>query len=230
MPEGINVLTIVVIAFLVFCAWRGYKKGFLMTVVGIVSVIVSLFAANLFTPAVTDLVMHNERVLEKLSLHVEENLEMEDSTDKAKQAELIEALPLPESLKQSVLNENSKTTYAEVGVDSFRDYVVYRVAGFVLKAIVFLVLFVIFRLLTLWIGHALDLVSRLPGLNELNRTAGLLAGALRGFLLLWVLCLVLTVFAATPTAGQIFAQIEESVILSKIYNNNLLLRAVTEIL
>ena len=229
MLEGINVLTIAVIVFLVFCALRGYQKGFLVTVLGIAALIVSLAAAHVAAPVVTEILLNDERVMERITEKVERDVDVEDTTNKAEQAESIAALPIPEALKQAILNDNSKSTYADLGLAGFRDYVIYRIARMVLQALVFVVLFLVFRLLTWLIIRVLDLVSKLPLLNELNKAAGLFSGVMRGFLIVWVLCIVLTVFAGTSWAGAVFAQIEESVILSKIYTHNLLLKAITGI-
>ncbi|MBQ4473058.1 MAG: CvpA family protein [Lachnospiraceae bacterium] len=230
MLEGFNILTIAVLAFLVFTAIRGYRKGFLVTVLGITALVISLLAAHIGAPIVTQMLLKDEKIVERVMEKVDRDVDVKDSTDKADQADQIAALPLPESLKQAILNDNSKSTYSDLGLEGFKEYVVYRIAGMILHALAFVGIFLIFRVATWLIIRTLDLISRLPVLHELNRAAGLLAGVMRGFLVIWVLCIVLTIFAGSSWAGAVFSQIEESVILNKIYNNNLLLYAITKLI
>jgi len=74
---------------------------------------------------------------------------------------------------------------------------------------------------------ALDLISKLPLLNGVNKTAGLLAGLLHGLVIVWVFFLIITVFGGTKIGQQALEMIGESEILSFIYNNNLLLKFIT---
>ena len=64
----------------------------------------------------------------------------------------------------------------------------------------------------------------------MNKTAGMLFGFLQGIIIIWIACLVVTAFGATKTGQQILALIQDSVILSFIYNNNCLMLLVGNIL
>ena len=136
---------------------------------------------------------------------------------------------MPKSIKNTLIEHNNKDVYESLGIDSFQDYLLYHITGIIINAAVFLMLFLVCRLILWGIASALDLVSRLPVLNELNRAAGVFAGILTGLGVLWILCIVLTLFAATPAGQAIFAEIEKSALLSKIYDNNLLLETITRL-
>ncbi|MEG1577526.1 MAG: CvpA family protein, partial [Oscillospiraceae bacterium] len=60
------------------------------------------------------------------------------------------------------------------------------VAGWIANATSFLITFLVILLLWTLLSHALDLVSKLPGLNMLNKTAGLMVGLIKGTVLLFV--------------------------------------------
>ena len=78
--------------------------------------------------------------------------------------------------------------------------------------------------------HFLHLVTRIPGLKQLNSAAGVILALVQGLILLWVLCLVLTEFGNTDWGMQVMGMIKESSFLSLIYNHNLLLQLLMEIM
>ena len=70
---------------------------------------------------------------------------------------------------------------------------------------------------------ALGIVSHLPILHGLNKTAGLLLGFAEGVVLVWIFFVVITVCASTSAGGQLLKMTAQSSILSWLYRNNLLL-------
>lgn len=87
----------------------------------------------------------------------------------------------------------------------------------------FLVSYVAFWLLLKYACEALDLISKLPVIHELNKTAGILVGLLRGIFMVWLLFIVITVFRKTALGSEAMGLIGESRILEELYKNNLIL-------
>ena len=81
-----------------------------------------------------------------------------------------------------------------------------------------LLTFLLIQLLVRW----LDLLARLPIISGLNKIAGALLGLAHGLLLLWVACLLLDLFSATPLGSALMEQVEESSWLTFLYQYNLL--------
>ena len=73
------------------------------------------------------------------------------------------------------------------------------------------------------IVFSLGIVSHLPILHGLNKTAGLLLGFAEGVVLVWIFFVVITVCASTSAGGQLLKMTAQSSILSWLYRNNLLL-------
>ena len=79
----------------------------------------------------------------------------------------------------------------------------------------------------LWvISIALNIISKLPILNQINKMAGFLVGGLQGVIIVWILFIVITVFSGSELGRTAFQQIESSEILSFIYDKNFLLNIV----
>ena len=224
---NLNWLTIAVLIFMIFFAVRGPKRGFLLTLFGVVSLVVALLGSHLISPVITNWVLESEKVVAFYTDKVEEDVDLENETAKEEQAASVAELSLPEALKNAILQDNSKSAYSELGVENFKNYVIYRIAAMMIRAVVYVVTFVILFVAVALIIRAMDLIAKLPVLKGANQAAGLLLGVAEGFLLLWIGCIVLTMFASKEWAGKAFEMIEQSVILSKIYNNNLLLTAIT---
>ena len=75
----------------------------------------------------------------------------------------------------------------------------------------------------------LDIISKLPILNELNHFAGLAVGVLQGLLFLWIACTILTACSGTQWGQDAMNMIGQSKLLSVIYNNNLILKYITNL-
>ena len=95
-----------------------------------------------------------------------------------------------------------------------------------INALAFIVTFIVILIILWLVFAALNLISKLPVLNSMNKTAGFLAGAVQGLVIVWVLFILLTVFGGTTFGRDALQMIGENEALSFIYNNNLLLRYV----
>ncbi len=229
-----NFLTIVAIAVLLLCAYVGHRRGLIKSAVGLISVVISLLAAVVIAPVGADLLVHNPKVTQKVQTLIEEKIfpdEMkEEDPDRSDQAAAIQKLPLPEVIKNSLLESNNLEAYVKLGVETFREYLMLRIVQMLLRAGVFAVVFLVCRIVMMLIAAGLNVIGRLPIIRQMNRAAGLLLGLVNGVLLLWLLALLLMAFAATDTGQMLLAQVEESPLLSALYNHNLLLDAILNVL
>ncbi len=72
--------------------------------------------------------------------------------------------------------------------------------------------------------NALDIISKLPILNALNKAAGVLVGLFRGILMVWLLFILITVFEETTWGSAAMEMLKQSRILQRLYDANLILR------
>ena len=220
-----NWLAIVVGIYLAAMILYGHYRGFIRLAVSAVSLIATLILVQMAVPHVTDFLKNHTQLYSSFEESMAEAFGLgagEEIQGTAGQRALIEDLPLPKQLKDSLLENNNGEVYQMLGVDTFTAYVGRYLANSILSTITFLVLFVLifalFRIITIW----LDLVARLPVLCGMNKIAGAVLGGLEGLFFLWIAGLFVTVFSATDIGGKILAQIESSAWLSFLYDNNLL--------
>lgn len=88
----------------------------------------------------------------------------------------------------------------------------------------FLIAYLVLWLTLKYVCAALDLISKLPIINELNKAAGILAGLFRGIIMVWILFIVITVFRFTDWGAMALEMVKGNQILLKLYQSNLILK------
>lgn len=225
-----NWLLLAVLAILLVNALIGMKAGFIKTAFSLLSMIVAVILTVWLSPVVNNVMKGNEKFYNTISSKVEAMLPFaEEEADANEQISLIEGLHLPQSIKDSLIENNNTEVYKELAIGSFKDYVSSYLTGVIINALSFIATFVVILILLWVICIALDIVSKLPLLNQVNKTAGLVAGLVHGLVVVWIFFILLTVFGSTGFGQKAMEMIGESEILSIIYNNNFLLRFITSV-
>ena len=68
--------------------------------------------------------------------------------------------------------------------------------------------------------NLLDLVAKLPGLNAVNKSGGAVSGLIIGYIIIQIVFLVITVFSGTGWGNSLMLQINESPLLTFLYNSS----------
>ncbi|MDI9508877.1 MAG: CvpA family protein [Clostridiales bacterium] len=214
-----NWLLIIVIGIIVLNALIGRKVGLIKIIFSLLSFAIALALTTWISPTVNGILNNNETFYEKTFQQVEKMLSLEEN-ESADQDDIIEGLPLPKSMKESLMKNKAKQ---EANIKS---YITCHVTGIVINAFAYILTFVIV-FIALWVvSIALNIISKLPILNQINRTAGLLLGAVQGLVVVWLLFIILTVISGSQLGETAFQQINSSGILSFLYNKNFLLNIV----
>lgn len=222
-----NWMLIVVVAILAINALIGMKAGLIKTVFSLCSMMIALVLTVWLSPYVNDYLRGNDKVYNAVSEKVEKVLpELEKTSDKSKQVSLIDGLSLPKSIKDSLLENNNAQVYKQMAVENFEDYVTGYVTGVVINAMSFSLTFILLIVILWVISIALDIISKLPLLHQINKTAGLLAGLVHGLVIIWLLFIFLTVFSSSSLGQKAMTMISENDFLSLIYNYNYLMKFV----
>ncbi len=66
----------------------------------------------------------------------------------------------------------------------------------------------------------LDIVAKLPVLKQINKTGGLLVGLVEGVLRVWVIFIVLDMFAATQWGNTLLVMVHSNEFVKMLYENN----------
>lgn len=155
---------------------------------------------------------------------IEEILEkVDEGLSTAQQSKIIENLPVPQALRDSLEENNNAAVYRELGVERFTDYIGKFVSNICLNIIGYVLTFLIVFFALHVLMLLFDVVDKLPVIHGINHFAGALLGILKGFLILEILFLLLVPFAGTDFGQNILAQIENNSILGFFYHKNILI-------
>ena len=213
---------------------QGARKGMVRTAVSMVSFILVIVAVSWINPYMGDFIREHtsweesiqQRTSEMLAGVIEDQLE----PDAGQQEEIIRQLPLPDGMKELLLENNNEEGYRSMAAEGFADYLSGYLAYAVINGIAFVLSFVVTIILIRLILYAVDILTDLPVLGGINRAGGIVLGAVQGLLWLWIIFLVIALFADTPAGRVLMEQIRINPVLSWLYNNNFLTMVIMRIL
>lgn len=222
-----TILTIAVIAFVALMILVGYLRGMVKMVFSLASLLIVLILVQILTPIAKDLIKETpvyNAISTQITQYVDEKIvNASDSisqTGENAQKNIINELPLPESIKDSLIKNNTSDGYKMYEVENFSQYIAAYLINSILNATTFAILFVLLTLLIQLVVHLLDIITKLPVLNILNKGGGAILGFVESVFILWIACIVVTVFSATTWGQQVCKAIGDSTFLSLIYDNN----------
>lgn len=231
-----NLLTAIVLVVMAICILRGYRRGFIKSLASMASLIIALVLVNLATPYVTEFMKSQTPVYDYLLEKCEETLKITQTretetpnvkktaeNEKKSDSNAIDQLPLPDVLKELIKENNTPEYYSALAAKSIADFVPKYMANLILNIVSFIVTFILVMSF-IWLAvTTLNIIASLPVLSGINRILGLALGFLQGLILVWIAFLAITVFGSTDIGKQLMSMIAESPILSGLYDSNLLL-------
>lgn len=199
------VLDLILLALLLFFLWRGYSRGFVLTLCGLLAVFVALIGGSILADALARPVARAVAPVVESSLQDSIGSYFQytpsETADSSVPDTFFEDLPLSdalEALQDSPLFGGLAEAFAQgvdQGVESVAAGVIRSLAEYaavqLTRTVLFLLCFVLVLAAWTLLSHALDLAFRLPVLSTLNHWAGALAGLAMGLLVagigLWLL-------------------------------------------
>ncbi|MCH1984406.1 CvpA family protein [Ruminococcus sp. OA3] len=241
-----NWLFWVLLVFTVLLIIRGARKGFFRTAVSMVSMILVLLIVSWINPYVGEFLRESTPVYDFVQENCErllapqaaESAGLPEGADLTKNMEIpledqikvIEGTPLPELVKQALLENNNSEIYSTLGVESFMDYITGYIAYYITNGIGFLLSFIIATVILKVILYAIDILTGLPVISFFNVIGGMLLGIVQAVLWIWVIFLVVTVVSNTEVGTMLMQQIESDIVLQYLYEKNALLNVILSVI
>ena len=169
------------------------------------------------------------RVDEYVAQNIKDATKSATDTGVESQKTIIEDLPLPDSVKDSLNENNTKNSYAEMKVNSFADYLTKALTDMIIGALSFVILFILIFILLKVLIRVMDLITKLPVIHAFNAAGGGLVGLIESLFIIWIACIVLTMFSTTDFGKEICEAIASNPVLTWIYDHNLIQQIITGI-
>lgn len=206
---------ILILAILVIATFLGYKKGFLRTLTGVISIIISFVIAVSFSPQIEDFIQ-NTSVYEAIYENIEETIgtESEETTVSEKNTA---KLNMPRDMIESIHKS------AEDKKNEIKSSMTEKIGEISVKILSIVFIFLVVRILLFVILGGFGLVKKLPLIGWFDRLLGAFFGFLRGFLVVYLLLVVVTVCASFNAQNGIVKTVKQSEFAKVMYNNNVFL-------
>ncbi len=192
------IVDIVLLAIVVLSMIIGYIKGFINEILDLLSGIAAFFAAYFITPLIAPFVS-KQFFLTQISQKAAELIY--GLSDKAGNIELFGEGAANETFRgllerfgadygaikdkfMAMLSEQS-----DKAVDGISNNIAEPVSYALSYALCFVAVFILALLILWFIKHLLNLAAKIPPIKKANKALGLVAGALLGILIVWVLAL-----------------------------------------
>ena len=225
-----NWLLIIVLVVIALNVMQGYRRGLLRMAYSMVSWIIVWVLVAWATPYISNYIINNTGIYQQIAEHCEEVIQQTAAekaetqiTGAAGQTEEQLAglgIKLPENVLSNIVKqstESADTFLAESGIYS---ELANSLARFVVQGISFLIASVFAGFVVQMLSRVLGIVSHIPIIHGVNRTAGLFAGGIYGMFLVWIAFYIIALFSTSETGRTLISYIYQSRFLTMLYENN----------
>jgi uncharacterized membrane protein required for colicin V production len=210
------------LAVVALCMLIGYKRGLLLTIFGLVSFFLAIFLTRLIYPYVSRFLLQTP-LYGHLKQSITDAMGLEpflQQHTEEQAATVIQALPLPASLKELLQANNTPDMYQLLNVQAVEEYIGGFFASLAINVIAMAVVFILVLVLLRVVGLLLKVIGRFPIIKPLNRIGGLAAGLALGGVMSYITLTILSLLMAITANPQIYALLHHSGVARWLFANN----------
>ena len=206
------ILDIILVAIIALNVFICYKKGLVKLAVGLIAVLVSVILAVLLYKPVSNIIINNTELDEKIKSAITENfVNEEESTEETEDNGFMKYIE----------------KYVEDPVNKTKNEIVIEASGVIATKLIDIIamvsIFIVARLVLILLTFVTDMITSLPILKQFNELGGILYGLIKALLIIYVLLAIAFFIVYTTGSTGLADAIANSFITKFFYNNNLLL-------
>ena len=221
-------LGIAVLALIAAACIMGFQKGFVKEIVSVFFMLISFLLVWAVNPYVNTFVKEYtpvyDTIQDKCQTMVSEQIGNKKTLDKEEQNQVMENMELPGLLKNALVENNTAETYRYLAVSTFTEYISDSLAVMAVNGISFLISFVLSAAVIKLLGFILNVLTKLPVINGINKIAGAAVGGIKCIIFIWIAFLVLTLLCNTTLGQQGMALIQQDAFLNFLYSQNVFVK------
>ena len=206
------ILDIILVAIIALNVFICYKKGLVKLAVGLIAVLVSVILAVLLYKPVSNIIINDTELDEKIKSAITENFVNEEETTE-------------ETEDNGFMKYIEK--YVEDPVNKTKNEIVIEASGVIATKLIDIIamvsIFIVARLVLILLTFVTDMITSLPILKQFNELGGILYGLIKALLIIYVLLAIAFFIVYTTGSTGLADAIANSFITKFFYNNNLLL-------
>ena len=213
-----------IIGIVVFCAWRGYRSGLIRGVFGVVTLVLSIFFANIAANAYSEefqgmlLPFVGGLVDTTLSELPSDSAEAEIAgyENESKEFKTVFSVLRRIGLPVSAAARIAELTVEEGFEGQLSDAIAARLSSILAYVAVFAIAFVLTAIIFAVVGNLIGFVFSLPGLKLLDIIAGIAFGFAKGLLIVLVISAVVRYYGLLA-----LDTLEKTTVLNYLVSNNM---------
>ncbi len=206
------ILDIVLIAIIALNVFICYKKGLVKLAVGLIAVAAAIILALVFYKPVSNLIIENTELDENIEKAIINNFTSE--TQEGQEVRYV-----------SVLDYLQK--YVDDAVNKTQTEIVTQTAGMmavkIINVAVLIGIFLLVRVVLLLLTFISDIITSLPILKQFNEVGGVLYGAIKALLIIYIILTIVFFIMCYTSNSTIADAINSSYVTKFFYEHNLLL-------
>lgn len=233
-----NWLLIIIVLLLALCVVNGYRKGFLRMMYSMVSWVIMFALVTWATPYINTFLRNNTSIYQTIATYCEQQIrektekQIEQETaavtggveqNNGQPADLTKlGVKLPDSVMNNISEKTADLAGEALDASGIYAKVSAGMADFILNGISFFIAFAVGMIVLHFFSGILGIVSRIPIIRGINKYLGTVAGAIYGFVVVWIAFYVIALCSTSEVGGALISYIYESPFLTYIYENNLI--------
>lgn len=237
-----NIVDVIVILVIAVSVFLGYKKGFVKTVISLVSFFVAIGLALIFYKPFAVILTENttidDWIIEHVALNYEEKTEenkenvlasensdidekeqIETNINEEKEDNEQEKLNILDFLPENML---SNSDFEEIKEQTKLE-IAYKVSELIMNLLSLIIIYIVVKVTLVIASYVLNGIMRIPVLKQLNEILGMIIGAVLGFIQIYVAFAVLIFISSITDISVVIDTIKLSAFASVLFENNLII-------
>ena len=222
------VVDIIIVATIALSIFLGYKKGLIGVILKILSFFIALILAFMLYKPVSTYIINNTEIDDKIQISIEEALSSSDienmANDKIEEGgEELQAQTNMPSVITDYIGAQVKNA-AESAQDEVAKVVARNVTSTIIHGISLIGIFLVTKVILMFLKIFADAIAKIPLIKQVNKAGGIMYGVLRGFFVVYLALAIISLISPMITKTPLLTEIDNSMLGSAMYNNNLILK------
>ena len=237
-----NIIDVIVILVIAISVFLGYKKGFVKTVISLVSFFVAIGLALIFYKQFAVILTENttidDWIIEHVALNYEEKTEenkenalvsensdinekeqIETNINEEKEDNEQEKLNILDFLPENML---SNSDFEEIKEQTKLE-IAYKVSELIMNLLSLIIIYIVVKVTLVIASYVLNGIMRIPVLKQLNEILGMIIGAVLGFIQIYIAFAVLIFISSITDISVVIDTVKLSAFASVLFENNLII-------
>ena len=122
------------------------------------------------------------------------------------------------SIDEHILEKSKSNEIAEQIAPEIAQELSYNI----IRAVVMIVLYLVSKIALRFVTALANLIAKLPILNQFNKVGGIVYGAIRGILVIYVVLLIVSFVGQINPQNKLHTEIQKSFIAKEMYSKNII--------